>query len=162
MENTSAFIERAAEIARSKELTKATYEEAVKRAVEATNRAASFRKRATELAAIAKGLSSLAYTYANEHATALTVPMHVITDKTQAGEVTFGDGSSYSLTVGLGDPKRIDGSNITEAFKKSLPKEWVKTKLDLSLDAIKTAAASEREEHGLICQPLPTWKRVNS
>ena len=162
MENTSAFIERAAEIVRSKELNRDTYEEAVKRAVEAANRAASFRKRATELAAIAKDLTSLAYTYANEHATALTTPLHVITDKTQAGAVEFDDGSAFSLTVGLGEPKRIDGSNITETFKKSLPKGWVKTKLDLWVDAIKAASATEREEHGLVCQPQPTWKRLNS
>ena len=53
--------------------------------------------------------------------------MHVITDKTQAGEVTFDDGSTYSLTVSLGEPKWIDGSNITETFKKSLPEGWVNT-----------------------------------
>ena len=162
MENTSAFIERANEIVRSKELNRETYEEAVKRAVEAANRATSFRKRATELAAIAKDLASLAFTYANEHVHALAIPLHVITDKTQAGSVVFDDGAAYSLTGGLGEPKRIDGSNITEAFKKSLPKGWVKTKLDLSVDAIKTASATEREEHGLVCQPQPTWKRLNS
>lgn len=162
MENTSAFIERANEIVCLKELTKTSYEDAVKRAVEAASRATSAHKRARELSALAKSLAQLAYTYANEHPTALTEPLHALTGKTQAGEVVFDDGSVFSLTVGVADPKRIDGSNITEAFKQTLPKGWVKTKLDLHIDAIKSASADEREEHGLVCQPLPLWKRVIS
>ena len=159
MENTGKFIERSNEIAKLKELTKATFEDAVKRAVEAEKRAASFRKRAAELAQLVRQLSTLAYTYASEHSMALTTPLHDIKDETKQGEVTFDDGATYSLTVGVGDPKRIDGSNITEAFKQTLPKGWVKTKLDLSIETIKAAEPSEREEYGLVCQPKPTWRQ---
>ena len=160
MENTSTFIERSNEVAKMRELNRATFEEAVKRAVDAANRAASFRKRANELSALAKSLGSLAYTYVDEHSTALTTPLREIKDRTKAGAVVFDDESVYSVTVGLGDPKRIDGSNITEAFKKTLPKDWVKSKLDLVLDNVKNADPGELEEHGLVCQPQPIWKLV--
>ena len=160
MENTSQFIERATEVASAKELNKATFEEAVKRAVEAKNRAASFLKRSKELGLLAKQLSAMAYTYASEHRTALTEPLRDLREHTKVGKVEFED-SAYSLTVGIGDPKRIDGSNITEAFKADLPAEWIKMKRELHVDAIKRASDEEREAHGLVCQPSAEWKMVN-
>lgn len=158
METNKAFVERSSEIANQKELTKSTYEEAIRRAVEASIRAASFRRKAAELSALSKELGSLAYTYAVEHSTALTEPLVAIKDRTQSGSVTFDDGSVYSLTVGLGDPKRIDGSNITKSFMQTLPKEWTKTKTELAVDAVKSAEPAEREEYGLVCQMQPSWK----
>ena len=161
MENTRTFIERSNEIAKLRELTRESFEDAVRRTVDAASRAASFRKRAGELSALAKALGQLAYTYAEEHKTALTAPLREIKRETKAGAVVFDDGTTFTLTVGTGDPKRIDGSNITEAFKAELPADWVRAKLDLCTEAIKAATPEERKEHGLTCQPLPTWKLVH-
>ena len=160
MENTSQFIERAIEIAALKELNRETFEDAVKRAVEAKNRAASILKRSRELAALGKTLAKLAYTYAAEHKTALTEPLHDYKGQTKVGAVEIDD-AKYSLTVGVGEPKRIDGSNITEAFKETLPVNWTKSKLDLVVEAIKSASDEEREAYGLVCQPSVEWKVVN-
>ena len=60
-----------------------------------------------------------------------------------------------------GEPKRIDGSNITEAFKETLPVNWTKSKLDLVVEAIKSASDEDREAYGLVCQPSIEWKVVN-
>ena len=96
-------------------------------------------------------VSEMAAEYAIEHTKALDEAITEDKDGIESATVAI-DGKVYRLTVSDGAPKRISGSNMTQAFLARLPDGWTSSKLSLSTSALKDCSAEELAAHDL-CRP---------
>ena len=94
--------------------------------------------------------------YADNHST--FIEMSEERSGQRGGEIVI-DGDVYRYSVSPGELKRKGGGILTQEYLKALPKNWVKTKLELDRTAIKQEKVDKKtlEEYGLIRPTKKTW-----
>ena len=108
------------------------------------------------LADIREVIADSAATYAETHTTALDEPLTEVFDGTRNGSVAMG-GKTFRLTVSRGPAKRASGDNMTQAFLKKLPKDWVKSKLVASHETISSQSDDILKKYGLVRPVKRVW-----
>jgi len=76
--------------------------------------------------------------------------------------VEFEDGKEFVMTKSAGPIERISGNNKTQEFLEGLPKEWVRTRLELDTESMnKDAVDAEEMEKFDLCRPdKVAWRMV--
>ena len=107
---------------------------------------------------VVEALTNATGVFAVEEPEALDEPLLEIREGVFNSVVTI-DGEEYRFSRSIGDPKRTDGSNITQGFKDSLPDSWVKvvTKTELDKAFLKTLTAAQLKARGLYLPDKYTW-----
>ena len=125
--------------------------------VEVQNRIEALQGSLKELRGLQKALNTSVSEYADAHPKAFD-SIREVKDETDVSLVTI-DGVTYSYKRGWNGIGRKSGSNKTEAFLASLPKEWVRTRSELNVSAIGEANVSDAElaKHDLAWQPSRVW-----
>ena len=111
------------------------------------------------LGELVKGLGALTAEYAIGHKAVFTEPLTEIKDGVKNGIVEVGE-TQYRLTVSLGDPKRISGSNMTQDFLKRLPEAWCKSSLKLNVGALADVDEKTLAKHDIKRDEKGVWSLV--
>jgi len=73
-----------------------------------------------------------------------------------SGDVAY-DGVTYHLSVSRDKPQRVDGSAMTQEFIKTLPEDWVKSKLEPIVSVVNKINDETLANYGLECPDKCTW-----
>ena len=133
-----------------------SYETALRLYAENLRRAKLLADNAKVLRRQAERIGELAAKYAESHPTALDEPLAEVKTGIRSGAVTL-DGVTFRLTLSKGDPCRISGDSLTQAFLKSLPADWTKSKLELDKAAVKEVDADKLAKKGLFRPDKAAW-----
>ena len=111
------------------------------------------------LGGLVKALGALTAEYAIGHKSVFTEPLTEIKDGVKNGIVEVNE-TQYRLTVSLGDPKRISGSNMTQDFLKRLPEGWCKSSLKLNVGALADVDEKTLAKHDIKRDEVGKWSTV--
>ena len=136
-------------------------EEAIKACMKLEKIASALRYAAKSYSGLDSSLRFKAAEYAEKHTRFIN--LKEIRDGVSSG-CRFIDGcGDVVLTLTKGSISRDNGEAMTQTFLAKLPKEWVKTKLELDTTGIERLGVDEKvlKKHGLVYKRNPTWSVAN-
>ena len=136
-------------------------EEAIKACLKLEKIASALRYAAKNYSELASELKFKATEYVEKHTRFIN--LKEIRDGVFSGIRLVKGCGDVVLTLTKGSISRIDGEAMTQSFLKKLPKEWVKTKLELDTTGIERLGVDEKvlKKHGLVYKRNPTWSVAN-
>ena len=140
-------------------LKESVFREAVPAAIELERAAKGALQWARMVSSMAKAVSDAASLYAIDHPEKMDEPLSDERTGVQTGYVTI-DGKTYHLAVSKGEPKRINGANMTQEFLEKLPTGWQKSVVKTlpDKDYLMTLSASELAKKGIFFDPKYAWR----
>jgi hypothetical protein len=153
------LIDNAGSIVQNGVENRAQFDEAMSLYGELVCQAAKAAAASKLLVELVKGIGALTAEYAIGHKAVFTEPLTEIKDGVKNGIVEVGE-TQYRLTVSLGDPKRISGSNMTQDFLKRLPETWCKSSLKLNVGALADVDEKTLAKHDIKRDEKGVWSLV--
>jgi len=137
---------------------KATLAEAVPVLVELQEAVSNAYRTARECTALAEALSEACSRYGLAHESIFDEGLSLSQVGVKSGDLTIDD-VTYHFASGYDKPKRTDGGMLTQDYLGSLPKDWVKGKLELDTTGINRLGVSEEdlEKNGLYRPEKNEW-----
>jgi len=138
---------------------KAALAEAVPVLVELQEAVSNAYRTAKECTALADALSEACSRYGLAHESVFDEGLSLSPVGVKSGDLTIED-VTYHFASGYDKPKRIDGGKLTQDYLGSLPKDWVKGRLELDTTGINRLGVSEEdlENAGLFRPEKNEWK----
>ena len=132
-------------------------EEAIKACLKLEKIASALRYAAKSYSGLDSSLRFKAAEYAEKHKRFIN--LKEIRDGVSSGRRFIDGCGDVTLTLANGSISRVDGEAMTQSFLAKLPKEWVKTKLELDTTGIERLGVDEKvlKKRGLVYERNPTW-----